>query len=93
VSVLTRLAVEQRAARLLMDESSTIGVRAQTIRRYALPRRAGTVMTPWGNVSVKIVERPSGPEAVPEFEDCRRLACEAGVPVRRVMLAAGHAAD
>jgi len=89
VNVLVEKASEQTAVRLLLDESSTIGVRSHAVRRYALPRRAGVVSTPWGEVKVKIIDRPWGAEAVPEFEDCRRLAETTAVPLRRIMIAAG----
>lgn len=88
IGVLAPLGREDAFVRLLLDESSTIGVRSHTVRRYALPRTSGTVDTPWGPVKVKTVTRPAGPESVPEFDDCRRVASDAGVPLRKVMLTA-----
>jgi hypothetical protein len=89
--VLCTLSREADIARLLLDESGTIGVRRQVVSRYALPRERGTVATRWGSVGVKIVRRPSGAEAVPEYEDCRAVAERAGVPWRRVMAEAAAA--
>lgn len=92
INILANCLQAESLAQLLLDESATIGVRSHTVNRIALPREEGTVDTPWGQVKVKVVIRPSGTELIPEFEDCRRLADEAGVPVRKIMLAAGHSA-
>ena len=88
INVLTDMSHAESLSRLLLDESGTLGVRSHPVDRVALPRQEGTVGTPWGPVKVKVVSRPSGTERVPEFEDCRRLAERAGVPLRKIMLAA-----
>jgi hypothetical protein len=71
----------------------TLGLRMHEERRVCLDRRFEPVATPWGEVRVK-VGRFNGRATVasPEFEDCRRLAQEAGVPVREVYAAATAAA-
>jgi pyridinium-3,5-bisthiocarboxylic acid mononucleotide nickel chelatase len=54
-----------------------------------LPREERAVDTPWGTVRVKIASAPDGTVNVaPEFEDCRRLATEHGVALKRVHQAA-----
>ncbi|MEJ2034239.1 MAG: DUF111 family protein, partial [Deltaproteobacteria bacterium] len=53
-------------------------------QRWTLPREAGTVATSWGPLQVKRVETPAGPRLRPEFEDCRRLAMENGVPLAAI---------
>ena len=82
-----------RIARVLFDNSTTLGLRTRTERRICLDREWKTAPTPWGTVRVKI-GRLHGRETTraPEFEDCRRLAEEAGVPVRTVYEAALAAA-
>lgn len=75
-------------AELILTQTSTIGVRTTTARRYTLPRSQQTVTTPWGPVLCKRVERPDGPDLIPEYEACRAVAASAGVPLRRVMAAA-----
>jgi len=88
LSILARAGDSARLADLVFRHSSTIGVRVMPARRYVLPREAGEVQTPWGAVRVKRIVRPDGVDAVPEFESCRQVAEAAGVPIRRVMLAA-----
>ncbi len=76
----------------LLRESGTIGARAFPVRRYILERSAVRLQTPWGTVDGKQVQRPDGPETIPEYESCRQLAETTGVSLRRIMLAAGRAA-
>ena len=57
----------------------------------SLPQTAqtATVSTPYGPVRVKVGRRGSVVyNAWPEFEDCQRLAAEAGVAVKEVLAAA-----
>ncbi len=74
---------------LLFAETSTLGIREHTVARYALPRRSETVETRFGPVRVKIAELGDGrTKSAPEYEDCRRLAEQHGVPLREVYAAA-----
>lgn len=80
--------------RRLFLESTTLGVRRTTTLRTTLPRRFVEVETDFGKVRVKVARLPDGRErASAEFDDCERLAREAGVGVRDVMRAAEHAFD
>lgn len=74
--------------RVLLSETSAIGLRHRRESRETLPRRTGQVETPWGQVAVKIVDSPDGPRSSPEYEDCRRLAEAAGVSIQRIYAAA-----
>jgi uncharacterized protein (TIGR00299 family) protein len=74
---------------ILLRETTTLGVRVQEVERLCLPREIWEVTTPYGTVKVKIAKL--GDEIVniaPEYEDCRRLALERGVPLKEVMSAA-----
>lgn len=79
---------------ILFAETSTLGIRHQTVQRHSLARSLHTVETPYGPVRVKIAY--TGGEqtkAAPEYEDCRRLAAAKGIPLREVYRAAERAAD
>ncbi len=88
-TVLTVLARPEREAQLralLFRESSTLGVRTRHERRYALPRRHEAVVTPWGEVRMKIAYLNGAvSQYAPEYEDCRRIAVEHHVPLKAVM--------
>ena len=76
-------------ARMLLTESSTLGVRVRHDERYELARRAVEVETPYGTVALKVATLPEGGErAVPEFESVRAAAERAGRPLREVAEAA-----
>lgn len=78
---------------ILLRETTTLGVREETVTRWSVPRETRTVQTPWGEIRVKVAHLPDGREKVsPEFEDCRRLAQQHQVPLRDVFQAAMQAA-
>jgi uncharacterized protein (TIGR00299 family) protein len=91
--VLVTPADRERLAAIVFAETSTIGLRYTTWQRTVLPREERTVETPYGAVRVKVARAPDGtPNLAPEFEDCRRLARERGVPLKLVHQAALAAA-
>ncbi|MDB4968173.1 MAG: hypothetical protein JWN44_3862 [Myxococcales bacterium] len=78
----------EEVSQALLRESTTIGVRFSTVARHILPRRFVDVDTPWGVVPVKVAGEGDLTNAAPEYDACRKLAASAGVPVKRVYLAA-----
>ncbi len=80
-------------AGVLFAETPTLGVRVSESDRLVLPREMRRVATPWGRVAVKRVIGPGGRVDVSaEYDDCKRLARRAGVPLRDVVRAAEEAA-
>jgi len=77
---------------ILFQETTTIGVRTWEARRRVLAREMVNVETPYGLVPVKVC-RQNGHvlNAAPEFEDCRRIALDRGVPLKQVLAAASAA--
>ena len=82
--VVANPADRERLAAIIFAETPTLGVRITTADRLVLERETKQVATPWGPVTVKL----AGQHAAPEYEDCRRIAAEKGVPLREVMAAA-----
>lgn len=69
----------------LLAESTAIGLRRYPVTRLKLDRRAEKVSTPYGEVRVKVARRGGRVlNAAPEYEDCRRLARAADVPLKVV---------
>jgi hypothetical protein len=74
--------------------STTLGVRRARMERAVLSRSLANVKTRFGIVSVKLAADGGNLlDASPEFDDCRRLADEVGVPVRTVLAEAAAAAS
>lgn len=79
--------------RALFSNSTTIGVRRHLAQRTVLDRALAKVRTSVGAVRVKLAARDGEIlGATPEFEDCRRLAHRAEVPVRSIVAEASAAA-
>ena len=88
----TVIAEETDASRLadyMMTETTTLGVRVHREERVELPRRRETITTRYGEVAVKVAERPGGAVTMsPEYESCRTLAGKHGVPLIEIYEAA-----
>ena len=79
----------ERLTAILFRETTTIGLRYREMMRECLDRETVTVDTPYGMVAVKVARRNGEVlNASPEFDDCARLAAEAGAPVKNVQAAA-----
>jgi uncharacterized protein (TIGR00299 family) protein len=94
VQVLCRPDLVERLRQVLIAESPTFGVRWWEVDRFAARRKHGQVETPYGRVGIKVRYGEDGvAQAFPEFEDCRRVAEAAAVPLiqvyRAALLAAG----
>ena len=99
VKVLAKPEDAYRLARRIIEETGTLGVRVMpTKHRLVARRRFDTVKIRIGSkehtVAVKIAEDTFGTvlNISAEFEDAKRVAREAGVPVREVMRAAENSA-
>jgi pyridinium-3,5-bisthiocarboxylic acid mononucleotide nickel chelatase len=90
--VLTILATAETAAevaQVVLEETSSLGVRIQEIDRWVLPRRIHTVRVQGGPVRVKVAQTRQGrTKAAPEYQDCKRIADRSGRPVQEVLEAA-----
>ncbi len=94
VTVLCRRERLEALASLLLAESGSLGCRYHAVARFEAERREEVVETPWGAVRVKRGTFAGRPLSVsPEYEDCRRIALERGVPWREGWRAALAAAS
>jgi pyridinium-3,5-bisthiocarboxylic acid mononucleotide nickel chelatase len=74
---------------IILRHTSTFGVRYREIDRLALNRTFVSVTTPYGTLAIKIgMLRGEVIQVAPEFEDCRKAAEKAGIPVKTVYDAA-----
>ncbi len=81
---------EQREcmAQLIFAETSTLGLRFYSAERRVQARRFTEVATPHGAVRIKVSAEG---EFAPEYEDCRKLARETGVPLKQILAEANTA--
>jgi uncharacterized protein (TIGR00299 family) protein len=71
-------------ARIILAETTTLGVRLRPLARLIAERREATVETPLGPVRVKLKRLGDRTVAAPEYDDCARLARSGGVPLAEV---------
>jgi uncharacterized protein (DUF111 family) len=82
LTVITDRAHLDALARLVLTESTAIGVRYYPVERITLDRSAIEIESSLGPVRVKKVLLPDGSYRVtPEFDECRRIAVEQGMPI------------
>ncbi len=86
LTALVRPADADRLSEVIFAETTTIGLRMRTETRKTLERRFVTVATEWGEVKIKIAEMNGKTiNAAPEFDDCRKIAVEHKVALKKVM--------
>jgi len=77
---------------LIFRETTTIGLRHHEVERECLRREIIQVETPLGAVRFKLAWRDGRVvNAVPEFEDCAKLAAAANLPLKEVQAIAAQA--
>ena len=82
LSALVDPGIETDAVDLVLRETTTLGVRVSSVRRHEAERESLAVETSIGAVAVK-VKRLEGRSVSlsAEYEDCRRIARETGLPI------------
>ena len=75
-------------ARIILTESTAIGVRYYPAKRFKLERSIEERVTSLGNMKVKVLrEGERIVRVAPEYEECRRIAKAKKVPLREVYAA------
>jgi len=94
LEVLARPEEADALARLILEDSTSLGLRLRVEDRLCLERRPGSVEVEGQKVDGKWVRKPSDRwEFRPEFEACRALAARLKQPVGRVYTQAQAAAE
>jgi uncharacterized protein (DUF111 family) len=82
LSVICDTAREDAIARILLRETSTLGVRVTPIARHEAQREVVEFESSLGPAAVKVKRLPGEPPRVaPEYEPCRRIAEARGMPL------------
>ena len=89
VTVLVSTEQAPQLRRIWFEVGPSIGLRERQQGRWLLPRRAGTLATPWGLLEAKQVRRPDGRCTVkPEADALQRLSRASGCSVADLRTAA-----
>lgn len=82
LSVLTQWGQLKQTSEFILENTSTIGLRYYPVSRDILDRQAYEVETPYGNIQVKEVTKPSGRKSRKiEYESLRKLSTQNDIPV------------
>jgi len=84
LSVLTTRSLLEPTLGMIFSETTTLGVRVQPVERRKVRRERRTVTTSLGEVIVKVVMVDGVERITPEFEECKRLAIDKGMPLIEV---------
>ena len=70
-TVLVKPEDKERFAKLIFENTTTIGIRYNEMDRFRLDRREEKVMTKYGEISVKVTEGFGVTKAKPEYDDIK----------------------
>ena len=92
LTVLAPPALREPVTRVLFRETTTIGLRVETIERETLDREWVEVTIDGGTVRIKLAKRNGETlNAAPEFDDCVRVAAATGRPIKTIQAEAMRA--
>lgn len=85
LSVLCSDGLEAEIVRLVLRETTTLGIRSREVRRFEAEREQLEFESSLGPAAVKVKRLPGEPPRIaPEYEVCRRLAEASGLPLAEV---------
>ena len=85
LTIICRVEEGNTLSELLLNESSTLGVRISQVQRIKAHRALERIETPYGPISIKIKRLGNHViSATPEYEDCQRIALEKSIPLEYV---------
>jgi len=93
LSAIARRDDEAAVAAAMLRETTTIGVRTRSERKYVLPRRIESIETPLGRVRIKISGTGEEQRALPEHDDLVSIARITGRPLLEVVRIVQACAD
>ena len=84
LTVLTNEEMQDELSKIILRETSTLGIRKTICKRQTLNREEKSVMTKYGEIKVKISLAEGLKKVSPEYEDCKRVAKERNIPLWKV---------
>jgi uncharacterized protein (TIGR00299 family) protein len=84
LTVLSSKENEEKLVDIILKETSTLGIRRSISTRYCMNREIVKVNTRYGDVRIKIASREGVKKLAPEYEDCREIAVNTGIPLKTV---------
>ena len=85
LNIICTLMEENNIAELIFKETSTLGIRRETVNRYCLEREKQLLKLPYGEIEIKIAKLDGEiVNSSPEYESCKKLAKKTGKPLKDI---------
>lgn len=85
INALCSYSQAEEIKRVLIQETSTFGLRTVPVSKRAIGRYVLSIETPWGEIRTKVGKEGGQVTSVsPEFSDCAKIARENDVPLKEV---------
>ena len=84
LTVLTDHAHAEDLKKIILAETSPIGLRFHVENRLTLPREIVEIETKWGRMKAKKIDSGNSVTITPEYEECRRVANQHNIAISDV---------
>lgn len=85
LNVICEAGLEDIIKEIIFKESTTVGIRTFDFKKDTLAREFGKLNTKYGEVTIKrSFYKGQEVSAKPEYDECRKIAAEKGIPVKEV---------
>lgn len=75
---------KDRLVKIMVQETTTLGIRFRYSQRIVLDRSNEEIESPWGKIGVKRVIQDEVARLVPEYDVCRKIALKHNIPLREI---------
>ena len=84
VQVIAKPDRKDRLVKIMVRETTTLGIRFRYTQRIVLDRSNEEIESPWGKIGVKRVIQDEVARLVPEYDVCREIALKHNLPLRKI---------
>jgi pyridinium-3,5-bisthiocarboxylic acid mononucleotide nickel chelatase len=85
LNIICTIKEENNIAEMIFKETSTLGIRRETVNRYCLDREKQLLKLPYGEIEIKVAKLDGEiVNSSPEYESCKKLAKKTGKPLKDI---------
>jgi uncharacterized protein (TIGR00299 family) protein len=85
LNVICETELADKVKNIIFTESTSLGIRTFPFRKDTLARKFETIQTIYGSINIKrSYYNGNEVSCKPEYDDCKRVAAEKGIPVKEV---------
>jgi len=85
LNIICTIKEENNIAEMIFKETSTLGIRRETVNRYCLDRGKQLLKLPYGEIEIKVAKLDGEiVNSSPEYESCKKLAKKTGKPLKDI---------